>query len=147
MKFNLNILLAVCLTTTFLLFSGCMESSDSESGENNISESRIFELRTYTTYEGKLDDLHQRFENHTMSLFEKHGMTNIGYWTPETPELKDNTLIYLLAHESRDAAEQSWQAFRDDPVWQNVYQESRSEGPIVEHVESVFMTRTPYSPM
>lgn len=110
------------------------------------SDEVIYELRTYTTHDGKLDNLHTRFENHTMALFEKHGMTNIVYWSPENPELKDNTLIYLLSHKSREAAEQSWEAFRTDEEWQDVYEASRSDGPIVQRVESIYMNKTPYSP-
>ena len=61
---------------------------------------RVFELRTYTTHPGKLDDLLARFRNHTTKLFEKHGMTNIGYWVPSE---QPNTLVYVLAYPSRDA--------------------------------------------
>lgn len=104
-------------------------------------------MRTYTTNEGKLEALHQRFNNHTMGLFEKHGMVNIGYWTPTDPELADNTLIYIVSHESREAAERSWEAFRADPEWQEVYEASHVDGIIVKEVESVFMVDTPYSPM
>lgn len=69
----------------------------------------VFELRTYTTNDGKLDDLHARFREHTMVLFEKHGMHNVGYWVPDD---QPNTLIYLISHASLEAAEDSWQAFR-----------------------------------
>ena len=66
---------------------------------------RVFELRTYYAHEGKLDDLMARFRNHTTKLFEKHGMTNIGYWVPlDADKGADNTLIYIIAHKSRDAA-------------------------------------------
>lgn len=105
----------------------------------------VFELRTYTTHEGRLPALHERFENHTMALFEKHGMRNIGYWVPSDPERADNTLIYILEHKSREAAAQSWQAFGEDPAWQKVHKESRKDGNIVKHIDSVFMTATEYS--
>src|SRR5260370_4295183 len=75
---------------------------------------RIFELRTYTTNEGKLDALQARFRDHTMRIFQKHGMTNVGYWVPED---KPNTLIYIISHPSREAAKQNWDAFRADPEW------------------------------
>jgi hypothetical protein len=102
----------------------------------------IFELRTYTTHEGKLDTLHTRFRDHTMALFEKHGMTNIGYWIPmETP----NTLTYLLKHESAEAAKASWQGFGSDPVWQEVAKNSRKDGPIISNIDNVFMTAADYS--
>lgn len=127
------------------LLTGC-SGTDGAEAQPSGSESVIYELRTYTTHDGKLDDLHSRFKNHTMALFEKHGMTNLTYWSPENPELKDNTLIYLLSHESREAAEQSWEDFSNDEEWQRVFEESRADGPIVQRVESIYMNKTPYSP-
>src|SRR2546425_429879 len=80
-------------------------------------ETPVYELRTYYAAPGKLDDLHARFRNHTMKIFEKHGMTNIGYWTPlDNPDRK---LIYMLAFASRDAAKQAWKDFQADPDWQS----------------------------
>lgn len=128
----------------FLVF--LLTACSGADGQQVESDSTVYELRTYTTHEGKLDDLHRRFENHTMAFFEKHGMTNVMYWSPESEDLKDNTLIYLLKHDSREAAEQSWQDFLDDAEWQRVYNESSTDGPIVQHIESVYMTQTPYSP-
>jgi hypothetical protein len=112
-----------------------------------VSKGRVFEIRTYTTEEGKLDALNARFRNHTMRLFEKHGMTNIGYWTPEDGPLSHNTLIYILAHPSREAAKKNWEAFGSDPEWQKVREESEANGKIVTKVESVFVDATDYSPM
>ncbi len=106
---------------------------------------RVFEMRTYTTHEGKLPDLHARFKHHTRWLFEKHGMMNIAYWTPTDPELAENTLTYILMHASREAAKESWTAFSNDPQWQAVYEKSRENGPLVKHIESTFMTPTDYS--
>lgn len=106
---------------------------------------KVFELRTYTSPAGKLGDLHARFRNHTVTLFEKHGMTNVGYWEPTDGPLADNTLIYIVSHDSREAAAASWKAFRSDPEWQNVRTASEANGPIVEKVDSVFMTAVDYS--
>ena len=108
---------------------------------------RVFELRTYTCYEGKLPDLLARFRNHTTQLFEKHGMTNIGYWVPQDAPLAQNTLIYVLAHPSREAAKRNWDAFRNDPEWQKVQKESEANGKIVIKVESVFMDAADFSPI
>ncbi len=132
------------ILTAAILFINSSAVADSETENVVADHHKVYELRTYTTHDGKLDDLHTRFADHTMTLFEKHGMENIGYWTPMDQE---NTLIYIIAHESRDAAEASWEAFRNDPEWQEVYQASREDGPIVENVESVFMTSTEFSPM
>lgn len=109
------------------------------------AEDRVFELRTYTAAESRLDALHQRFRDHTIRIFEKHGMTSIGYWVPQDPELSEHTLIYVLAHPSREAAEENWAAFLDDPEWQQVARESQRDGRIVQQVESVFMDPTDYS--
>src|SRR5438477_557031 len=81
-------------------------------------DTRVYELRTYTAAPGKLDALNARFREHTLKLFEKHGMTNIGYFTP-LPGTKgaDDTLIYFLAHRSAEAAKASFDAFRQDPDW------------------------------
>ena len=109
--------------------------------------SRVFELRTYTTHPGKLDALHARFRNHTVKLFEKHGMTNIVYLTPMDAPQSQNTLVYLLAHKSREAGKASFDAFRNDPDWVKVKTESEAAGPIVVKVDSVLLTPTDYSPM
>ncbi len=103
----------------------------------------LYELRTYYTPDGKLDDLNARFRNYTMKLFEKHGMTNIMYWTPVD---KPNTLIYVIAHKNKAAADASWAAFRDDPEWKKVAEETQKNGKLVDKVESVYMTATDYSP-
>jgi hypothetical protein len=116
-------------------------AAQAQSGE------RVFELRTYTTLPGRLDALHARFADHTMRIFEKHGMTNIGYFSPRDSPLSDNTLIYLLAHDSRDAADASWAAFIDDPEWQRVAEESQSDGQIIEKLDRVFLDATSYSQM
>ena len=107
---------------------------------------RVFEMRTYITHEGRLDALQQRFRNHTTRLFEKHGMTNIGYWVPQDTARSHNTLIYILAYPSREAARRSWRAFGADPEWQRVRAASEADGPIVRRVESVWLDPTAYSP-
>jgi predicted GIY-YIG superfamily endonuclease len=108
------------------------------------TKTRVFELRTYTTNEGKLPDLQKRFREHTVDIFNRHGMTSVGYFTPED---KPNTLVYVLAFPSRDAATKSWAAFRDDAEWKKVSAASEANGKIVNHVDSVFMDPTDYSPM
>jgi hypothetical protein len=108
---------------------------------------RVFELRTYTAPDGKLADLHARFRNHTMRIFKKHGIENVIYFAPQDAPLSQNTLIYLIAHPSREAAKQNWAAFAKDPEWQKVAQETQVNGKIVAKVESVFLDATEYSPM
>ncbi len=111
------------------------------------ADDRVFELRKYITHEGKLDDLHQRFSQHTNKLFVKHGMHLIAYWTPTDGPEASNTLIYVLAFPSREAREASWEAFRNDPDWQKAYQASIADGKIVDRIESTVMKATGYSPI
>jgi len=111
------------------------------------SRGRVFELRTYTAPEGKLAELHARFRNHTMRIFNKHGMTSVGYFAPQDAPLSQNTLVYIISHASREQAKANWAAFQADPEWQKVAQESQVNGKIVAKVESVFMDATDYSPM
>jgi hypothetical protein len=108
---------------------------------------RVFELRTYTAPEGKLEDLHARFRNHTMRIFNKHHMTSVGYFRPVDAPLKDNTLIYIIAHPNRDEAKKNWAEFQADPEWQKVATESQVNGRIVSKVESVFLEPADYSPL
>jgi hypothetical protein len=108
---------------------------------------RVFELRTYTAPEGKLPELQARFRNHTVRIFNKHHMTSVGYWVPQDAPNSQNTLIYLLAHPSREAAKKNWADFQADPEWQKVSAESQVNGRIVSKVESVFMDPTDYSPI
>jgi hypothetical protein len=108
---------------------------------------RVFEIRTYTAHPGKLDALHARFRDHTLKFFEKHGMTNIAYWTPEDAPLSQNTLIYVISHESREGAKKSWDAFRNDPDIRKVFAASEEQGKLVAKVDAVYMDATDYSPL
>ena len=105
----------------------------------------VYELRTYTALEGKLPAVLARFKDHTVKLFEKHGIENIGYWVPSDAPRSQNTLIYIVRHKSREAATANWDAFRKDPAWQKVQKESEASGKIVEKVESMFMSATDFS--
>jgi L-rhamnose mutarotase len=110
------------------------------------TDPRLFELRIYTAAEGKLDALHARFRDHTVKLFEKHGMTNIGYWVPV--ENKQNKLYYVIAHKDKEARAASFKAFGADPDWQKAYKESEKDGPLTTKggIESVLLTATDFSP-
>ena len=111
------------------------------------SDNRLFELRIYVTNEGKLPDLLARFRDHTVKLFNKHGIENIGYWVPvEKEEGADNTLYYIIAHKSREGAEASWAAFRKDPDWQAAAKASEANGKILaQKPEVIFLKATDFS--
>ena len=116
-------------------------------GPADKEETRVFEIRTYTAAPGKLDALDARFRDHTVRLFEKHGMTNVGYWVPlEEPRSRD-TLIYVLAHESREEREISFAAFGQDPEWQKARAASEADGKLTTKIESVLLSPTDYSPV
>ena len=106
---------------------------------------RIFEMRTYTAHPGRLDALNARFRDHTTRIFDKHGMTSVGYWTPQEAPLSENTLVYILAHDSREAGQASWDAFRADPEWAQVAEESQRDGRIVQNVDALWLEPTDYS--
>ncbi len=111
--------------------------------EEKKADGRLFELRTYHAAPGKLDALLARFRGHTCKLFEKHGMTNVGYWVPvENP---DRLLIYLLAYPDRAARDASWKAFLGDEAWKKAAAESEREGKLVAKVEELFLTATDFS--
>jgi NIPSNAP len=116
-----------------------------QSGSVSGSEP-VYELRIYHAMEGKLPELEARFRDHTMTIFERHGMKNIGYWTPTDDPLKGKTLIYIIEHASREQATANWKAFSADPEWKQVQTTTEANGKLVDHVDSTFMVRTPYSP-
>jgi hypothetical protein len=110
------------------------------------TDTRSFELRTYVAAPGKLDALLARFRDHTTTLFEKHGITSIGYWVATDGEGQPTeTLIYLLAHPSREAAKQSWTAFQADPDWIAARDASQVDGRLTASVTSVYLDPTDFS--
>ncbi|MAS92148.1 MAG: NIPSNAP family protein [Verrucomicrobiales bacterium] len=125
----------------FLLFLSIFFVSVSSAKSEDL---QFFELRTYYTNPGKLEALHARFRDHTVGLFEKHGMANIAYWVPK--ENEKQVLIYLLGYPSKEAREQAWKDFRADPEWTEAKAASEEEGPLVAKVDSLFLEMTDYSP-
>ena len=109
---------------------------------------RVFEMRTYYANPGKLEALHARFRDHTTKIFEKHGMTNVGYWIPIDPQTgaaTGNTLVYILAYPSLEARKKAWDDFGKDPEWIAARDASEKDGKLVEKVDSVFLSPTDYS--
>jgi hypothetical protein len=107
-------------------------------------DTRCYEMRVYYTHPGKFPDILKRFRDHTTRIFEKHGMTNVGYFTPLNKP--DSCLVYFLSYPSREARDASWKAFGDDPEWKRVSSESEKNGKIVSKVSSYFLTTTDFSP-
>ena len=111
-------------------------------------DKRVFEMRTYMANEGKLPALETRFRDHTIKFFNKYSMTSIGYWKPMDGPAAETTLIYIIAHPSREAAKASWGTFSADKEWQKVRTDSEADGRILAKApESVFLQAADYSPI
>ena len=93
-----------------------------------------------------MGDLLTRFREHTIKLFDQHGMKSVAYWTPVDDPEKSNTLIYILHHPSREAAVANWKSFGDDPEWKSVKEKSEANGELVNKVDSTYMALTDFSP-
>jgi len=113
--------------------------------DDKKAEGRVYEMRVYYANPGKLDALNARFKNHTTQLFEKHGMTNVGYFVP-VGDNKDEKLVYFLSYPSKEAASKSWKNFLADPDWKKAAADSEKDGKLVKKIESKFLTATEYSP-
>jgi len=120
-------------------FSGAMTAG-------NGGANRVFELRTYTAAEGKLAGLDARFRDHTLALFKKHGMTNLGYFHPtDAAKGAANTLVYFLAYPNREAAAAAWKGFRDDADWNKAREASEKNGKLTTKVVGVYLNPTDFS--
>ncbi len=142
-------MLRAILSTAFalvLISSPAAENKSTMSTRSHAAENRVFELRTYHLNDGKLDDLHKRFRDHTCGLLKKHGAELIGFWTPlDDKDGKGAKLVYLVAFPSREAAKKTWEDFGKDPEWIKVREESHANGVLVKKVDSVFLEPTDYS--
>jgi NIPSNAP len=122
-------------------------SAASQRADPKQAATTVYELRVYHAAPGKLGELLARFRDHTAKLFEKHGMKNIAYWTPVDEPDRDNILIYILHHPSREAAVTNWKSFQDDPEWKRVKEESEANGKLAEKIDSTFLALTDFSPL
>jgi hypothetical protein len=110
------------------------------------ASSVVYELRVYHAAPGKLGELLTRFREHTVKLFDRHGIKSVAYWTPVEEPLKSNTLFYIVQHPSREEAAANWKSFQDDPEWKSVHEKSEVNGKLVEKVDSTFLVLTDFSP-
>jgi hypothetical protein len=111
------------------------------------TSTRVYELRTYHCFDGKLEALKTRFRDHTIEIFKRHGIESIAYWVPQDPEQSKNTLKYLLVHPSKEEAMKNWTAFINDPEWKKVSADSEKDGKIVQHVDREWLDPTDFSPL
>ncbi|TDB66047.1 NIPSNAP family protein [Arundinibacter roseus] len=127
----------------FLLLAGVLSIMNVSAQKKN-DDAKLYEMRIYYCEPGRLDALLARFRDHTTKLFEKHGMTNVGYWVPV--ENTDNKLVYVLSYPGDKAyRDKAWKEFINDPVWKKAQSDSEKDGKIVAKVESVFMKETDFS--
>ncbi len=130
-----------------VLLTGSLSAEET----NTKSDGKLYELRFYVTNPGKLPDLHARFRDHTMKLFEKHGMENIIYWNvsegaKDDGEKAENMLVYIIAHKNEAAKDASWAGFINDPEWKAVAQKSEENGKILaERPRAIFMREVDFS--
>lgn len=108
----------------------------------------LYELRIYTAAPGKMAALDARFRDHTVSLFQKHGMTPIGFFhvAPQPGQPIDDRLFYVMGYKDRAARDESWKAFAADPEWKQVYADSQKDGSLTSKIENIFLSATDYSP-
>jgi NIPSNAP len=145
---NVRVNVYTCAAIALAFLAGSFITARlSDSRSVHAQSPRVFELRIYHTFPGRLPALQTRFREHTIAIFNKHHMTSIGYWVPQDAPQKDNTLVYIIAHESRDAAKKNWADFQADPEWQQVSKASEADGKIVEKVDSTYMDAASYSPL
>ena len=115
---------------------------------NAQGANRVFEIRTYTAQPGKFEAMKARFRDHLIpTIFPKYGLTLVGFWTANDAPLSQNTLVYVLAHPSREAAKKNWDAFRASPERAKVWAETEKDGPINLKVDSIYAEATDYSPI
>ncbi len=121
-------------------------ASQPDRGNPTEASNEVYELRIYHAAPGKLGELLARFRDHTIKLFDQHGIKSVAYWTPVDEPEKSNTLIYILRHPSREGAAANWKSFQDDPAWKSVKDKSEANGKLVEKIDSTYMALTDFSP-
>jgi len=140
------------MTTTIVLLLAAgatgfaLRAADPDKGAKK-ADPRVFELRTYTVPEGKMDALHARFRDITCKYFEKYGMTVVGFWNPTDPKEAKTKLVYLLAHPNKEAAEKNWKALAADADFRAAFAATEKDGKLVDKVESVYLNPADYSPI
>lgn len=128
------------------LLPSALWAAAQDPGNSAAGAGAVYELRVYHAPPGKLPELLTRFREHTIKIFDRHGIKSVAYWTPVDEPGKSDTLIYILVHPSREAATTNWKAFQDDPEWKSVRDKSEANGKIVDKVDSTFMALTDFSP-
>jgi hypothetical protein len=128
------------------IFPAALWAAAKHDNADQAAATGVYELRIYHAAAGKLPDLLARFRDHTIKIFDRHGMKSVAYWTPVDEPDKSNTLFYILYHPSREAATTNWKSFQDDPEWKSVKDKSEANGKLVDKVDSTYLALTDFSP-
>jgi hypothetical protein len=128
------------------LWAASQQDKDKNKDNPMPSSTAVYELRIYHAAPGKLAELLARFRDHTIKLFDRHGLKSVAYWTPVEEPQKSNTLVYILQHPSREEAAANWKSFQDDPEWKSVRDKSEVNGKLTENIDSTFLVLTDFSP-
>ena len=120
-----------------------------EFSKNVDPKARCFEVRQYTvdkarvgtgTFNGGVNELHQRFREQEVAIFQKHGAQIVGVWQHLG---NPDTLVWMLAYRDRAHREDVWAKFAADPDWKAL--SSKYSVPITAQV--FLMSATDYSPL
>ena len=128
------------------LFPASLWAAAQQENTSQKGSTVVYELRVYHASPGKLQDLLARFRDHTIKIFDRHGLKSVAYWTPVDEPQKGNTLVYILQHPSRAEADANWKSFRDDPEWKSVKEKSEVNGSLTEKIDSTYLALTDFSP-
>ncbi|WP_341530297.1 NIPSNAP family protein [Nostoc sp. UHCC 0302] len=104
----------------------------------------IYELRIYNAMPGRLPALLSRFQNHTLQIWEKHGIRQAGFWTTLVGE-SNQQLTYMLAWDSMAERQERWNAFLADPEWIAVSTETEKDGQLVQSISNELLAPTAFS--
>jgi hypothetical protein len=134
------------LPAATLLPASLWATSEQDNVNPKQASTVVYELRVYHAAPGKLGELLARFRDHTIKLFDRHGIKSVAYWTPVDEPQKSNTLVYMLQHPSREEAAANWKSFQDDAEWKSVKEKSEVNGKLTEKIDSTFLALTDFSP-
>jgi hypothetical protein len=150
-----SLLMAVLLATVLLATLGLIAAIESRHAQSPpwqeipsaAGQQQVFELRIYTAAPGKLESLNRRFREHTLRLFEKHGIKSVGYWTAVDDE-HQGRLYYIIAYPDRESRDKMLvNGIARDPEFLEAVATSEKDGKLTAGVESVLMAPTDYSPI
>ncbi len=109
---------------------------------------RGFDLRIYSVLPGKLDAFRDRWRDHAVRIYERHGLHSIGWWVAEKTDAQGNDrFIVLLAGGSFDTIQKSISEFHKDVEWQGIEKETEKDGKLRSGVEAFKMKAADFSPI